>query len=557
MVRRTLKAITAKISGLHEAAFWLAGFSFLSQILAFLRDRLLAHYFGAGEALDIYYTAFRIPDFIFVTIGSLVSISVLVPMFAKFAAKDESAMKSYINSIFTGFSVLMVVSCIVLFFLTPFLVSNIFRGFSAEALVQIMVFSRILLLSPLLLGLSNFFGSIVQYEKRFLLYSLSPLFYNIGIIAGTFFGADSFGVSAVVFGVIFGAAMHFLIQAGFVIFSGRSPRLTTRINLGELKETALISVPRALALSSNQLVAIAFTSAASFFGAGTVSVFNFASNLQSVPVSIVGVSYSLAAFPAISEFFARKNLEGCSRYIEESVRYIIFWTLPLSALFIVLRAQVVRVVLGSGAFDWSDTRLTAAVLALFAISFVCQSIQVFLTRAYYALGKTKLPLIINVISAVLVILLSYLLVKFFGSSLVFKSVIESFLRVSGLSGTIVLMLPLGFSLGTFISTVIFWFYFSREFSLFSKPIFRTFCQSLASALSIGLVTFLMLRVFDSVFGLETLIGIFMQAFVSGMIGILAGTFVLYLMRSEELKVVFQTIRSKARGRVVVVPESEL
>ena len=83
MVRRTLKAITAKIGGLHEAAFWLAGFSVLSQILAFLRDRLLAHYFGSGQALDIYYTAFRIPDFIFVTIGSLVSISVLVPMFSK------------------------------------------------------------------------------------------------------------------------------------------------------------------------------------------------------------------------------------------------------------------------------------------------------------------------------------------------------------------------------------------------------------------------------------------------------------------------------------------
>ncbi|MCL5794812.1 MAG: hypothetical protein M1338_00405 [Patescibacteria group bacterium] len=88
MVRRFFGAITNKISGLHEAAFWLAGFSILSQILAFLRDRLLAYYFGAGEALDIYYTAFRIPDFIFVTVGSLVSISVLVPMFSK---KEPSA----------------------------------------------------------------------------------------------------------------------------------------------------------------------------------------------------------------------------------------------------------------------------------------------------------------------------------------------------------------------------------------------------------------------------------------------------------------------------------
>src|SRR3990167_2499500 len=108
MVRKTLRAITSKISGLHQAAFWLAGFSILSQILAFLRDRLLAHYFGAGEALDIYYTAFRIPDFIFVTLGSLVSISVLVPMFWKKAMPDSGGVKSYVDSIFTSFSILIV-----------------------------------------------------------------------------------------------------------------------------------------------------------------------------------------------------------------------------------------------------------------------------------------------------------------------------------------------------------------------------------------------------------------------------------------------------------------
>src|SRR3989344_8064196 len=172
MVKRTLRAITAKISSLHEAAFWLAGFSIFSQILAFLRDRLLAHYFGAGEALDIYYTAFRIPDFIFVTVGSLVSISVLIPMFSKKTVESDGAMRSYINSIFTSFSALIVVCCALAFWFMPQLATFLFRGFEVEVITQIIKFSRILLLSPLLLGLSNFFGSIVQYEKRFLLYSL-------------------------------------------------------------------------------------------------------------------------------------------------------------------------------------------------------------------------------------------------------------------------------------------------------------------------------------------------------------------------------------------------
>ena len=150
MVKRTLRAITAKISSLHEAAFWLAGFSIFSQILAFLRDRLLAHYFGAGEALDIYYTAFRIPDFIFVTLGSLVSISVLVPMFSRKAIGNGGEVKSYINSIFTSFSILIIGSCALFFVFMPQIAALLFKGFSAETLIQIIKFSRILLLSPIL-----------------------------------------------------------------------------------------------------------------------------------------------------------------------------------------------------------------------------------------------------------------------------------------------------------------------------------------------------------------------------------------------------------------------
>ena len=146
----------------------------------------------------------------------------------------------------------------------PQMAHFLFRGFDEVTLIQVIRLSRILLLSPILLGLSNFFGSIVQYEKRFLLYSLSPLFYNIGIIAGTALGANSLGIIAVVLGVIFGAGMHLLIPASFVFFSGNIPKLTLKINFKEVKETALIAIPRALALSVTQIINIVFTAVASF-----------------------------------------------------------------------------------------------------------------------------------------------------------------------------------------------------------------------------------------------------------------------------------------------------
>ncbi|MBN2093758.1 MAG: oligosaccharide flippase family protein [Candidatus Zambryskibacteria bacterium] len=543
MVKKIFRAITAQISGLHEAAFWLASFSILSQILAFIRDRLLAHYFGAGEALDIYYTAFRVPDFIFVTLGSLVSISVLVPMFSKKAIHHESAMKTYINSIFTSFFGLMIISCTVALIFMPQIAGSLFKGFDSETLSQIVKFSRILLLSPLLLGLSNFFGSIVQYEKRFLLYSLSPLFYNIGIIAGTFLGAAEFGVIAVVLGVVLGAFIHFSIPAVYIFFWGKMPKFTICINWQEVKETALISIPRALALSVTQIINIAFTAIASFFGAGAIAVFNLGLNLQSMPLSIVGASYSLAAFPTLSEHHVRKNIEECGRYVGESLRFIIFWTLPLSALFIILRTHIVRVVLGSGAFNWVDTRLTAAVLALFALSFVFQSIQLFLTRTHYALGKTKVPLLLGFTGAVITIFLTTLF--YFGG---FSSLIiwlQDFLDITGLQNAKIIILPLSFSLGSLFITIGLWLFLNKDTKkIAQKELLKSSLQSILSSLIIGLVTFYALRIFDNFFPLDSLLNVFSHALTAGIFGLVCGAIFLKLVKNKELAEIITKIPMK-------------
>src|SRR5690606_18920193 len=118
---------------------------------------------------------------------------------------------------------------------------------------------------------------------------------------------------------------------------------------------------------------------ASAMTVGSVAVFQFAHNLQSVPLSVIGVSYSVAAFPILAELFGRQKRDEFVLHIVTALRHIIFWSVPAIALIIVLRAQIVRVVLGSGAFDWSDTRLTAAVLAVLSISLLAQATTLVVT----------------------------------------------------------------------------------------------------------------------------------------------------------------------------------
>ena len=534
MVKRTIQTITSKISGLGEAAFWLSLFGLFSQILALFRDRLLAHNFGAAAELDVYYAAFKIPDLAFVTVASLVSISALVPLFAKKETEGERHLKDATDSIFTVFSVLIIVFCVALFFLMPAIIKLSFPGFSPGIQAQTIFLSRILLFSPLLLGFSNFFGSIVQYEKRFILYSFSPLLYNIGIIAGIALFNNALGITSAVIGVVFGALLHLLLQAVFVMRSHLRPRWTISIKWIDVLETAKISIPRTFALSIASFVGFFFVILASFMETGSIAIFNFSWNLQSAPLSLIGVSFSLAAFPALAVSAAKNHIGEVIERMSSGIRQIIFWSLPFSALLIVLRAHIVRVVLGSGSFDWAATRLVAASLAVFVISAVFQSLTLFLSRSHYALGKTKWPLVGNIFGGVFSVLIAIFFIKYFDDFNLIFNFLADFLNISDLSSKI-LLLPLAYSIGSAVSALILFLALGRKLALeIFRLVRRTVLNSSLIALSSGVGSYFALSFSDHLFNLETFLGVLGHGFLAGIVGIACGAAVLYFVAKKDL-----------------------
>src|SRR4051812_706538 len=128
MVKKFLRILGTEMNGLHETAYLLAFFTILSQVLGLVRDRLLAHIFGAGQALDIYYAAFRLPDLIFVSVASLVSISVLVPFLIEKLDKSHEEGEEFIRNIFSFFFFLIIAVTIIAFFLVPHITKYIFPG---------------------------------------------------------------------------------------------------------------------------------------------------------------------------------------------------------------------------------------------------------------------------------------------------------------------------------------------------------------------------------------------------------------------------------------------
>jgi len=556
MVRRLLSAVGFETRGLHEAAYLVALFALISQFLGLFRDHLLAATFGASGTLDIYYSAFRVPDFMFATVASLLSLYALLPVLSRLEEKSSSLMLSFMRQALLLFFVVIGAVSAVLFILAPELIRLIAPGLAAvpTSYAELLMLTRILLLQPIFLGASNILANLTQMRHRFVLYSISPLLYNIGIIFGIMILYPLWGIAGLGWGVVFGAAMHLMLQVPFFAAERISEELPLRQALRELWQVLILSVPRTLTLAAGQMSLLVLVALASFFTVGSISIFMFAYNLQAVPLTIIGVSYSIAAFPTLSRLHARGERAEFARYIEAALRHMLFWAIPATVFVIVLRAQLVRVILGAGAFNWDATRLTAAALALFVISLVAQSLTMFIARCYYAAGNTRKPLYWGIAGVAVSVLASLLLVALFQSSYFARVFTENLLRVTDVPGTAVLMLAFGFAVGSIANFALGFTYFVRDFKITHGPLGRLVFQSFAAAVLGGAVTYEVLAMTGAVGTINTAVGLLLQGSVAGVLGILTATAVLALLKNQELSEALSAFRRRFKDTDTIALE---
>lgn len=548
MVSKFLRALNKQIEGLHDAAYVLAFFAIISHLLAVVRDRLFAHYFGASQTLDVYYAAFKIPDFIFVGIASMVSFFVLIPFIYTFLEQDptKKRVRVFLDSLFTSFFAGIVLVSVIAWFAMPTLLELLFDPLmqSPDGLLLLKM-SRIMLVSPIILGISNIYMSITQTQKRFFVYALSPVLYNLGIILGVLFLYPVFGVTGLAYGVVFGALLHMAIQIPVLSESGLMPRFTCSLQWSIIQQVVATSLPRTLALASSQAAFLVLLALASQSVSGSVAIFTFAHNLQSVPLSIIGISYSVAAFPTLAQYFTNGEQKKFHASMMAAVRHILFWSFPALVLFIVLRAQIVRTILGSGQFTWNDTRITAAVVALFVISLAAQGLSMLFIRGYYAAGRTAKPLVVSAVSAVVTVALGYIGVYAFQTHEVVQFFVEDLLRISGIEGGEIIMLAAAYSVGMLLSAGLFWIIYRRDFGgHLPRGLYRMVFQSGSASVFAGAATYGMLQVLDDIFDLNTFIGVFGQGFFAGLVGIFVGAVLLYIMKNRELAEVWETLHHK-------------
>ncbi len=557
MVRRVMNLVYKEVRGLHQAAYVLGVFAFGSQLLALVRDRMLAHQFGADVELDLYYAAFRIPDLLYVIFASTLSVYVLIPFVAeRMRSESEAEARSLLSQMFTVFLFVYTAIAAVVFVTIPYFVPLLFPGVAHEAETMTLLI-RILLLQPLFLGLSSLFGVVTQLGHRFVLYALSPLLYNVGIIAGIGLLYPKFGLQGLAYGVVLGACAHFLVQVPLVQQSALYFRPARHIDWPTIRSVLVVSLPRAATLSMHQFELLVLVSIASMMTVGSVAVFQFAYNLQSVPLAIIGASYSTAAFPLLADLFAQKRMDDFRLHLTTALRHIVFWSVPVIGLVVVLRAQMVRVVLGSGAFDWGDTRLTAAVLALLTISLFAQAVNLLLIRAFYASGLTRTPFFVALGGSILSVSLVIMLYGTYLSSPETFHALEDLMRVGDVAGSEVLVISIGYSLAVIMQMSILAYLSVRQFALPTVWLLPHIGRALTASLTGALASYVTINFIVEGLNTDTFLGIFIQGLVGGVVGVLGIISAYVLVGSPELSEIYRSLHSRIFKTRIVASEDNV
>jgi putative peptidoglycan lipid II flippase len=394
-----------------RAAALVMGLFVLSRLLGMLREIVIGHQFGTSAALDAYLAAFRLPDLLFQLVAGGALGSAFIPTFAGLLAQERRRDAWRLASAIINLLMLLLT---VLSFLASLLAGPLVRhiiapGFTPAQQALTAHLMRLMLLTPIIFGVSGVLMGILNSHQYFLTPALAPSLYNLAIIAGALWLSPSLGVEGLAIGVVVGALLHLLVQMPALcrLDGFYAPILGLRD--ANVREVGRLMLPRAIGLAAVQVNFLVNTILASRLPAGSLSALNYAWLIMLLPQGIFAQAVATAAFPTFSAQAARGEMSAFRSTVSATLRATLYLSVPASVGLILLRRPLVQVLLQRGAFDAHSTAWVASALAFYAIGLVGHSAVEILSRAFYALHDTLRPVLVGLGAMGLNIILSLLL----------------------------------------------------------------------------------------------------------------------------------------------------
>jgi putative peptidoglycan lipid II flippase len=389
----------------------------LSRLLGILRDILLGHRFGVSAELDAYYAAFRIPDLVFLGVMSVAFGAAFIPVFGGFLGKGDSEAAWRLSSAVIELAmVTTVLLCVLAFALAdPLMRHAIAPDLPAEVMPDAIRTMRILLLSPLLIGLGIAAKGILEAQDLFTLPALAPVAYNAAIIFGIIVLAPSMGIEGVAIGAVVGAALHIVMQVPGLLRSGfRFLPALRPIRVAGVSEVVRLLGPRVIGQAAFQINFIWITGLANRSGEGRVAALNFGWQMLMLPHGLIALSISTVIFPRMARLYDQGKTDEIRRVFTQALAPMLFLTLPASIGLYEFRFAVVKALFENGRFDELGTELVASAIEFLALGLVFYALVEVATRIFYAMKDTVTPVIAGVVIIIINMIIGYALLDSLG-----------------------------------------------------------------------------------------------------------------------------------------------
>ena len=495
-----------------------------SRLLGWLRLSVIGARFGESRELDAFWAAFRIPDTLFNLLVAGALASAFIPVFTGYLAKErEDEAWRVASSVMNVIVILLVALSAVMWLLAPWIIP-VLAPFSDPRQVETTVhLSRIMLLSPIFMGLSALFTGILNSYRQFLSGATAPLVYNFVIIVFAFFASPFLGIEALAWGTVAGALMMWLVQVPELTFRRTRYKLTIDLAHPGVLEIARLTIPRTLALGAVQLIFIVDTYLAAKLPEGSLTALNYAFQLMQLPLGVFSIAISAAVFPTLSHY-ASLGLQAKMRDIlQQAIRWILFLTLPTVVMMIVLRRPIVNLLFQYGQFGREAREATQEAFLFYSLGLAGHALIQILARAYYASKDTKTPLALTLFSIGTNIVLSVLLAPLYG--------------INGLA--------LANSIATLAEAALFITLLAPRARLRLVGLGTSSLKVMATSLVMGIAMFLFIRVTNVTVDLDqTKIGLLLQTAVAMAVGLVAYVVASSVFRVRELTEITDVLRAR-------------
>lgn len=405
--------MSSKTKGLATSAVALMGVTFISKILGFARDVVLASSYGAGVVSDSYLMALNIPTVVFVMISTALATS-FIPMYTEInenKGKDE-ALKFTSNVISIVLLISLAIIALGIIFTEP-LVKLFAMGFEGERLALTVSFTKVFMLGVGFVGITYIVKSYLEINNRFVVTGLMPLPYNILILISIIISVK-YGTKVLAIGTLIALFSQLLVQLPFAFKEGFKYKPSIDLKDENLKKMALLIAPMLLGASVNQLNSLIDKNLASTLAAGSLSAMNYAYKLNIFVTGMFIASITSVVYPLFSRLTSSNNIEELKKAITTSINSVLLIIVPVSIGAFVLAEPIVQVLFERGEFSHDSTVITAGVLAAYAVGMLATGVRDVLVRVFYSLKDTKTPMRNSIICVGFNIVFNIILIKYFG-----------------------------------------------------------------------------------------------------------------------------------------------